>query len=204
MGIQARSSEVDLSADELITFRGFVRRAAETLDDMTLQTEIYGSLEGLLPQITVTRSRAEEVEYRPGREQQKAYENGIGDHEQFIELVRAALRHYWGGPGLTGSRLLELRTVRKAMSENDDNPVRALRSVLQQAIEHQKPEGERKFTSPEWTIYNILVERLLERHKVRDVANRLAMSEPDLFRKQRFAIEAVANTIIDMEHGEDT
>ncbi|MEO8610297.1 MAG: histidine kinase N-terminal 7TM domain-containing protein [Chloroflexota bacterium] len=202
MGIQARSSEVDLSADELLMFRGFVRRAAETLDDMTLQSEIYGSLEGLLPQITVTRTRAEELEYRPGREQRKADENGIGDREQFIELVRAALRHFWGGPGLTSTRLLELRIVKKAMSENEDNPVRALRSVLRQAIDHQKPEGERKFTSPEWTFYNILVERFVERHKVSEVAIRLAMSEPDLFRKQRFAIEAVANTIIDMERGE--
>jgi hypothetical protein len=202
MGVQARASDVDLTSDEWLTFRGFVRRAAETLDDMTLQTEIYASLEGLLPQITVTRKRAEEVEYRPGRGQRLISENGTEDREQFVELVRAALRHYWGGPGLSSSRLLELRIVREAMPENDDNPARALRSVLQKTIDKQKPDGERKMTSPEWTIYNILVERFIEKHKVREVALRLALSEPDLYRKQNFAIRAVADTLIDMENGE--
>ncbi len=202
MGVQARAPEVDLSDDEWLTFRGFIRRAAETLDDMTLQNEIYASLEGLLPQITVTRSRAAEVEFRPGREQRSfTSDNGIRDREQFIEQVRAALRHYWGGPGLTSSRLLELRVVREALHENDDNPARALRAVLQVAIDKQKPEGERRLTSPEWTLYNILVERFIERHKVRDVAIRLALSEPDLYRKQRIAIDVVADTLIDMEGG---
>jgi hypothetical protein len=200
MGIQARASEVDLTNDEQVTFRGLIRRAAETLDDMTLQTEIYASLEGLLPQITITRTRAAEVEYRPGRESRPFIaENGIEDRELFVEQVRAALRHYWGGPGLTSSRLLELGIVRTVLPENDDNPTRALRAVLQKAIDQQKPEGERRLTSPEWTIYNILVERFIEKHKVRDVAIRLALSEPDLYRKQKFAIEAVANSIIEME-----
>jgi hypothetical protein len=204
MGVQARASEVDLTPDEWLTFRGMVRRAGETLDDMTLQTEIYASLEGVLPQITVTRSRAEEVEYRPGRENRPLSENGIGDREQFMELVRAALRHYWGGPGLASSRLLELRIVREAMAENDDNPARTLRAVLQKAIDKQKPEGERKMTSPEWTIYNILEQRFVEKHKVRDVATRLALSEPDLYRKQRIAIEVVADALLDMENGESS
>ena len=35
--------------------------------------------------------------------------------------------------------------------------------------------------------------------RVRDVAGRLAMSESDLYRKQRFAIEAVAQRIAEME-----
>ena len=34
---------------------------------------------------------------------------------------------------------------------------------------------------------------------MREIAMRLAMSEADLYRKQRVAIEAVAGTIIDME-----
>lgn len=39
----------------------------------------------------------------------------------------------------------------------------------------------------------------MEGRKVREVALRLAMSEADLYRKQRVAIEAVANAIIRME-----
>jgi len=41
--------------------------------------------------------------------------------------------------------------------------------------------------------------KFLEGRKVRDVALRLAMSEADLYRKQRVAIEAVARVITDME-----
>ncbi len=53
--------------------------------------------------------------------------------------------------------------------------------------------------SPEWMVYNILEERFIERHKVRDAANKLALSEPDFYRKQKVAITAVANTLLEME-----
>lgn len=201
VGIQARATEIDLSPDEIATFRTLTRRAAQALDDLALQTEIYAALEGLLPQISVTRSRAAEVEYRMGRHPLPAENGFLPDRQQFIEQVRAALRHYWGGPGLTHSNLLELSVVHNALDDNDDNPVRALRAVITDAIERQRPEGERKLLSPEWTIYNILDLRFVEKRKVRDVAMRLALSEPDLYRKQRVAIEAVADTIIDMEAG---
>ncbi len=39
----------------------------------------------------------------------------------------------------------------------------------------------------------------MEGRKVREIAMRLAMSEADLYRKQRVAIEAVANAIVEME-----
>lgn len=199
LGIQARAPEVDLSTDEWPVYRSQIRRAAEALDDMRLQSEIYGALEGLLPQIKITRTRAAAVEYRPGREGQSETENGDFDREQFVEQVRAALRHYWGGPGLSSSELLGLNIVHKALPETDNNPVRALRTLLQRAIEKQRPSGDRKTLSPEWTIYNILVERFIDKHKVRDVAIKLALSEPDLYRKQRIAIEAVADTLLEME-----
>jgi hypothetical protein len=41
--------------------------------------------------------------------------------------------------------------------------------------------------------------KFMEGRKVRDIALRLAMSEADLYRKQRVAIEAVASAIVDME-----
>ena len=72
-------------------------------------------------------------------------------------------------------------------------------SILKQGIEKVRPEGERRFTG-EWILYNILEMKFLEGRKVREVAMRLAMSEADLYRKQRVAIEAVANAIVDMEH----
>lgn len=198
LGIQARAAEIDLDEDEREMLGTFVRRAAQTLDDMTLQTEIVNALEGLLPQISMTRASAAAVEFSPPR--QPIPDPIVPDAEQFVEQVKAALKDYWGGPGLSNSRLLELGIVRDALTDNDDNPIRALRSVLVRAIERQRPEGDRKLTSPEWTLYNILDLRFMQKIKVRDVAARLALSEPDLYRKQRAAIEAVANTLTEMEH----
>lgn len=207
IGIQARSPEIDLTPDEQEMFQTFIRRAAQVLDDMALQNEIYAALEGLLPQMNLTRTRAAEVEYRQGRGESRpalAEPEADIEREQFIEQVRAALRHYWGGPGLTHSQLLKLDIVNDALPENDNNPVKALRAVLTRAIESQRPEGERKLTSPEWTIYNILDLRFIEKHKVREVAKRMALSEPDLYRKQRIAIEAAADAILKMNKQRET
>ncbi len=198
LGIQARAGEIDLQPDELPTLETFTHRVAQTLDDLALQGEIFAALEGLLPQINITRSSAAELEYLPRRATTTPAPGQL-DTEGIQEQVRAALKHFWGGPGLTGSRLLELRVVREAMPENDNNEVRALRAVLLKAIENQKPEGERKLLSPEWTLYNILELRFVQRARVREVAQRLALSEPDFYRKQRVAIDAVADTLIGME-----
>ncbi|HEC21298.1 MAG TPA: hypothetical protein ENI95_00105 [Chloroflexi bacterium] len=54
-------------------------------------------------------------------------------------------------------------------------------------------------TTAEWILYNILEMRFIQGRKVRDVAMRLAMSESDLYRKQRVAIETVASIIAEME-----
>jgi hypothetical protein len=206
IGIKARAPEINLTEEERETFTSFVMRAAQAIDDLALQAEIYAALEGLLPQISMTRTRAADVEFRIGRRSLRT--NGVvkapaplqDDRDQFVEQVRAALRHYWGGPGLTHSRLLELSIVNEHLDDNGDNPVHALRAVLAEAIDSQRPDGDRKLLSPEWMIYNILSLRFVERQKVRDVAHRLALSEPDLYRKQRVAIEAVADKIIEMEN----
>jgi hypothetical protein len=118
----------------------------------------------------------------------------------FVNLVRDALAHFWGGPRLTNSPLLKLQVVRESLEEHDGNPVNALRAILRKAIDRVRPEGDRRFTA-EWILYNILEMKVLEGRKVRDVAMRLAMSEADLYRKQRVAFEQVAQAIADMEHG---
>jgi hypothetical protein len=41
--------------------------------------------------------------------------------------------------------------------------------------------------------------KFIEGRKVRDVAARLAMSEADLYRKQRVAVDAVAQAVLEME-----
>jgi hypothetical protein len=71
--------------------------------------------------------------------------------------------------------------------------------VLAEAIEKQRPEGERRMTATEWIMYNILELKFIQGLRVRDIAHRLAMSEADLYRKQRLAIEEVARTLGEME-----
>ncbi len=176
----------------------YLDRVEKSLDDMRLQVEMYSLLEGLLPQIQMTRSRAVEVEYR----QSQALISGskfLPDRAEIFEQVRAALRHYWGGSGITQSNLINLQIVQDRMSADQDTAVNSLRNILQDCITALKPEGERKMASPEWTLYNILQLRFLERRKVRDVARRLSMSEADLYRKQRVAILAVTDLILQRE-----
>jgi hypothetical protein len=88
--------------------------------------------------------------------------------------------------------------VQQAIDEHDGVSANALRSILKQGIEQVRPEGERRFTG-EWILYNILEMKFMEGRKVREIALRLAMSEADLYRKQRVAIEAVAHAIEEME-----
>ncbi len=183
--------------DTNLLYSSYVARAEQTLDDIILQNEIYAALEGLLPQLTTTRSRDDLIEYRPGRERIQSPK--LPDDEELYEQVRAALRHYWGGPGITRSRLVDMEIVQDAMTEAESS-VQALRNVLQMALERLRPETERSLTATEWTLYNIIDLRFIEGKKVRDVARRMSLSEPDLYRKQRLAIEEIARVILVMEN----
>lgn len=197
MAIQARAAEIDLTADDEQMLQAFTRRAEQTLDDMALQADIVAALEGLLPQISITSRSRSDIDFRRGRVglPAPAAEPAPVDMEQFKEQVWAALKQYYGGPGMSNSRLLELNIVKAALPENDNNAVKALRATLNRAIEAQRPPGERRMLSPEWTLYNILEMRFIKGAKVKEVVTKLAMSEPDFYRKQSYAVTAVANTL---------
>jgi chemotaxis protein CheY-P-specific phosphatase CheC len=93
---------------------------------------------------------------------------------------------------------MRLQIVQEAASQYDGNAANALRALLRKAMDQVRPDGERRFTT-EWILYNILEMKFIEGRKVREVAGRLAMSEADLYRKQRVAVEAVAKAILEME-----
>jgi hypothetical protein len=112
--------------------------------------------------------------------------------------VKDALTHYWGGPHLTENPLMQLQIVQSRVREGKENPANALRSVLRDAIEMLRPEGERKYTN-EWILYNLLVMKYLEAKKVKEIANKLAISEADLFRKQKIAISETGKMILGLE-----
>jgi len=170
------------------TLRGWVARAAAALEDRMLQERALGALERVAEEARRLR--------QPGQAPSAA---PLVEHPEFTHWVKEALAHYWGGPRLLQSPLLQLRIVQQAMEAHDGNPIRALRAVLAEAIEQLRPDGERKLTAPEWLLYNLLEMRFLQGRKVREIAQRLALSESDLYRKQRAAIEAVAMVLAEME-----
>lgn len=197
LGFTARSSEPDLSPEEQAGLDALLTQAVAALEDRQLQQVIFDALERIIPQIEDIQRRRGVVHY-VGPEAIAGFDLSTNTDE-FRQWVRDALSHYWGGPKFTHSPLMSLQVVEQASREHDGNVIQGLRTVLKEAIERLRPDGQREMTAPEWLLYNILELKFLQGYKVRDVARRLAMSESDLYRKQRIAIEAVAQTLAEME-----
>jgi hypothetical protein len=188
-------SDQTILRDQRQALSVLLHRATVALQDRRLQRSVFRSLEDLRPQVDMfQRLRA------VGRYDSKVslLEETLPPESDMAEWVRDALTHYWGGPKLTQNPLLNLQIVQQVFKEHNDNPANALRSILRQAMDNVRPEGERRFTG-EWILFNILEMKFVEGRKVREVATRLAMSEADLYRKQRVAIEEVARVILEME-----
>lgn len=171
-------------------------RVAMALSDRRRQQQAFSSLEALTPKMSMLQRMRAAARY-DSTEILSLDDLTLKD-EGFSSWVKDALTDYWGGPKLTQNPLLSLQVVQQIMQTEEENPTNALRVILRKAIENVRPTGERRFTA-EWILYNILEMRFMEGRKIREIALRLAMSEADLYRKQRVAIEAVARVIIDME-----
>jgi len=194
----ARKADRPMDRDQRDALWLLANRAALALEDRLLQQRVFHSLEDLQPQIDLLqRMRA------AGRYDSKAtlLAEPLPKESDLANWVKDALAHYWGGPKLSNSPLMRLRVVQLLVEEHDGNAANALRALLRRAVDQVKPDGDRRFTS-EWILYNILEMKFIEGRKVREVAGRLAMSEADLYRKQRVAVEAVARAILDMETSE--
>jgi hypothetical protein len=170
-------------------------RAALALEDRNLQQRVFRSLQDLQPQVDMIQRLRAAGRYDSSTNLLTETLPPDGD---LAEWVKDALTHYWGGPKLTKSPLMRLQVVQEMADDHDGNAANALRALLRKAVDQVKPEGDRRFTT-EWILYNILEMKFIEGRKVREVASRLAMSEADLYRKQRVAVEAVAHAILEME-----
>ena len=171
------------------------QRATIALEDLYVQQKLFNEMQDLTPQVDMIQRLRAASRY-DGSSILTMPELPV-EQKAFSKWVKDALDHYWGGPKLTQSPLLNLHVVQDAIQEGD-SPPNALRNVLRNAIEQIRPEGERHFTA-EWILYNILEMKFLEGHKVRDVAMRLAVSEADFYRKQRTGIKAIAKIISETE-----
>ncbi len=195
-----KNQEVDLDDEQWEQLSLLVNRAAIALKDRGMQQRVFTSLESLTPQIDMIQRLRAAASYN-GSQILQASEGALalGQKGTLNKWVKDALSHYWGGPKLSESPLLKLQAVQQALDDHNGVSVNALRAILRKAIEQVRPEGERRFTA-EWILYNILEMKFMEGRKVREIAMRLAMSEADLYRKQRVAIEAVAKAILEMEY----
>ncbi len=191
-----QNQEGTLGADEIEAIAILSRRAEMALLDVRKQQQVFTYVEELTPQVEMIQRLRAAARY-DGTEVLTASEISLDDRDM-SKWVKDALNHYWGGPKLSQSPLIKLEIVQRAVDQHNGNPTNALRSILLEGINRVRPGGDRRFTA-EWILYNILDLKFLEGRKVRDIAMRLAMSEADLYRKQRVAIEAVAGAIIDME-----
>jgi len=185
----------ELDDEQTSSLNIMIDRATSALSDRRMQIKIFESMEKLSTRVnTIQQLRAKG---RFDRERVFSEEVPIQNGDLSV-WVKDALTHFWGGPKLTDNPLMDLQIVQETADNSEGNRANALRTILRNAIDQVKPEGERRFTA-EWILYNILEMKFLEGRKVREIAIKLSMSEADLYRKQRVAIETVANKIIEME-----
>jgi len=200
MGVKAPDAEAPLTSAQTERLDQLLLQASAALADRRLQQAVFETFTPLLPELQDILRRGAMLRY----EGESAVGFSLVQSPELPEWVHDALAHYWGGPRLTENPLLELEVVKQAADEHQGNTIKGLRTVLANAIEQLRPAGERKLTAPEWLLYNILEMKFLRGQKVRQVAMRLAVSESDLYRKQRVAIENLADILIRMEEEAQT
>lgn len=194
-----------LAPDEAAMVSALVASAQEALEERVIQQRVLASLRALEPELAGLQRLRGTLEPLAGGAADRASGAELADVGRPVEdpaftgWVRDALAHYWGGPKLSESPLLSLDIVRDALQAHDGNPGRAIRAVLEQALEQLKPDGERSLTASQWLLYNILELKFVRGNSVREIAERLALSESDLYRKQRVAIEALAQQLAVLE-----
>jgi len=201
LAVRARSQIVKLDETEKYEAEALLSQASAVIADRYVQEGVFATLQRILPDLERIQEWRSAVRYAPPSPPGKPQTSRTltWDQGHWQQWVKDALSHYWGGPKLTENPLTDLNLVRQALRSQDGNITRALRVVLQEAIERQRPEGERQLTAAEWLLYNILDLRFVQGQRVRDIARRLAMSESDLYRKQRTAVAEVAKTLAEME-----
>lgn len=201
LGLQATAERPQFSDADLETMYGLVHRAEMALEDMHLQQQVFAVLQGLDTALDQLQGWRANPLYSGELAAQMA-QHDLTNAPGFVQVVRDALNQFWGGPKLSQSALRGLRIVHQRLAENSNVPAKAVRAVLRETISRLKPDGKRSMTSNEWLVYNILDLKFIQGYRIRDIAQRMAMSESDFYRKQRVAIEQVADTLAQMERAE--
>jgi hypothetical protein len=187
-----------LTADTRRLVGALAHRMELALETVQIQQRLFGALRTIEPEMLSLQQLSSRLEQATPASLE-TLESDVATLPEFPQLVKEALAHYWGGPKLSDSPLLGLKTVRQQIREQGGSPTRALQAVLRQAIENLRPDAQLDPSAQEWLLYNILELRFLQGKRIRDTAEKLAMSESDLYRKQRIAVEEVARQLALME-----
>ena len=198
IGVLARAAQPDLSEHETELVNALASQAELALEDRALQKSVFDALEQIGTEVEALQRVQSKPRVVGGIAQERVEEELIASPD-FNRAIKGALDDYWGGPKLEHSPLLQLNIVQQSLDAYAQNPTRALRGILAEAIEELRPEGSRSLTAPEWVLYNILELKVMQGMKIRDIAQKLAISESDLYRKQRVAIHQVAKAVQQME-----
>jgi len=188
-----RMKRTDLDPEQVRAVNLLLNRLYTAIADYQQQQKMLYSLELLEPQMDEIQNLL-----AAGRFANINMSINLEDTEQLNKWAKDALAHLWGGPKLSGNSLMQLTVVQYRADESGETLTKALRALLQDAINSIRPEGERQYTN-DWLLYNILDFKFNENMKMRDIAKRLALSEADLYRKQRIAIDGVVKKIVEME-----
>src|SRR6185436_7211378 len=117
LGLRRRDPEappIPPTSEDRLALSTLATRAAAALEDRRLQQEVFRALDRLLPQIEAIQRLRATAAYSGT----KAFtaDNVISDPD-LSQMVKDALTHYWGGPKLTSSPLMDLRIVNRALRE---------------------------------------------------------------------------------------
>ncbi|HMP39593.1 MAG TPA: histidine kinase N-terminal 7TM domain-containing protein [Roseiflexaceae bacterium] len=187
-----------LSDDTRRLIGALAHRMELALETVQIQQQIFGALRTMGPEMKSLQELNTRLEQATPASLEEL-DSEVALLPEFPQLVKEALTHYWGGPKLSDSPLLGLRSVRLLIDDQGGSPTRALQAVLRRAIENLRPDGQLDPSAQEWLLYNILELRFLQGKRIRDTAVKLAISESDLYRKQRIAVEEVARQLALME-----
>ena len=107
--------------------------------------------------------------------------------EQFITHLRSALHHLYDPDQLRHNPLTLLFGLTGRVDTSS-----ALQKILLEAIEGLKPEDQEVESSGAWQVYSVLFFRYVRGYTREAVANQLGISDRQLSREQRTAIETLA------------
>src|SRR5215212_8674808 len=129
-----RKSDQPMDRDQRDSIWLLANRAALALEDRQLQQRVFRSLEDLQPQIDMLQRMRAAGRY-DSRASLLTEPLPMPEESTLADWVKDALTHYWGGPKLTNSPLMKLRSVQMLADDHEGNSSNALRALLRRAVD---------------------------------------------------------------------